>query len=72
MARLGHVGSLKSKWKSSWAYIKMEYTWKWKHNFKNILKLNFQYIYVPIPLWYLGVFLMASLGHIGNFKSKLK
>ena len=31
MARLGHVGSLKLKWKSNWNYIKTNQKMIWKY-----------------------------------------
>ena len=34
MARLGYLGSLKSKWKSSWNYVKIENIRKWKYDLK--------------------------------------
>ena len=34
MARLGHLGSLKLKQKSSWNYVKIETTWKWNYDLK--------------------------------------
>ena len=34
MASLGDVRSLRPKWKSNCSYMKMETTWKWKHDLK--------------------------------------
>ena len=32
--RIKHVGSLESKWKSNWKYMKIETTWKWAYHSK--------------------------------------
>ena len=34
MARLGHLGSLKSKQKLYWSYVKIETTWKWNYDLR--------------------------------------
>ena len=60
VARLDHVVSLKSKWKSNWSYMKSETTLKWKYELKK--KLN----------WLFDVF-KARLGHsIGENYMKMK
>ena len=61
MGGLGHLGSLNSKSKSNWNYIKLETTWKWKRDLKNYFKLNLDVL-----------FFMAYLGHVGVLKLKQK
>ena len=54
---LGYLGSLKSKWKSKWNYLKIEPTWKYglKKNFLNfvfnIFNACLRYGLVDVSLW---------------------
>ena len=34
MARLSHLGSLKSKQKSNWDYLEIETRWKWQYDLR--------------------------------------
>ena len=40
MTSLNHLGSLKSKWKSKWNYMKIKPTCKSKYDFKTLTKLS--------------------------------
>ena len=41
MACLGHVGSLESKLKSNWNYMKIETKWKWKCDLKILFQTKY-------------------------------
>ena len=72
VARLDHVVSLKSKWKSNWSYMKSETTLKWKYELKKKLNWLFDVFKARLGHSIGESLLMTCLDQVVDLKSKWK